>query len=135
MGEMNIAAAVVLLATVVCVDDGLLPAPLLVRRTEVARFMLRRGQHVGNLPGFDDLVVQACLYDQVNRLFAAESETRALLAISIAHVGFLVVWRVLYLPGRSEEHTSELQSLLRISYAVFCLKKKLHTIIKKFQTL
>src|SRR3546814_7810892 len=28
------------------------------------------------------------------------------------------------LPPRSEEHTSELQSLMRISYAVFCLKKK-----------
>src|SRR3546814_2338151 len=27
-------------------------------------------------------------------------------------------------PERSEEHTSELQSLMRISYAVFCLKKK-----------
>src|SRR3546814_2119470 len=27
-------------------------------------------------------------------------------------------------PARSEEHTSELQSLMRISYAVFCLKKK-----------
>src|SRR3546814_1385380 len=27
-------------------------------------------------------------------------------------------------PWRSEEHTSELQSLMRISYAVFCLKKK-----------
>src|SRR3546814_9146037 len=33
-------------------------------------------------------------------------------------------------PGtkRSEEHTSELQSLMRISYAVFCLKKKNHTL-------
>src|SRR3546814_10666141 len=28
--------------------------------------------------------------------------------------------------ARSEEHTSELQSLMRISYAVFCLKKKKH---------
>src|SRR3546814_7177201 len=28
---------------------------------------------------------------------------------------------------RSEEHTSELQSLMRISYAVFCLKKKKHS--------
>src|SRR3546814_5765224 len=28
--------------------------------------------------------------------------------------------------GRSEEHTSELQSLMRISYAVFCLKQKTH---------
>src|SRR3546814_10278711 len=30
-------------------------------------------------------------------------------------------------PQRSEEHTSELQSLMRISYAVFCLKKKKQT--------
>src|SRR3546814_4699224 len=30
-------------------------------------------------------------------------------------------------PLRSEEHTSELQSLMRISYAVFCLKKKKNT--------
>src|SRR3546814_9689237 len=30
-------------------------------------------------------------------------------------------------PGRSEEHTSELQSLMRISYAAFCLKKKTTT--------
>src|SRR3546814_5787753 len=34
----------------------------------------------------------------------------------------------LLLPGRSEEHTSELQSLMRISYAVFCLKKKKKTL-------
>src|SRR3546814_4148370 len=32
---------------------------------------------------------------------------------------------------RSEEHTSELQSLMRISYAVFCLKKKKNKTIKK----
>src|SRR3546814_7346500 len=32
---------------------------------------------------------------------------------------------------RSEEHTSELQSLMRISYAVFCLKKKTTLIIKQ----
>src|SRR3546814_4631728 len=49
-----------------------------------------------------------------------------------------VPWQRLYLHGlvraadgskmskRSEEHTSELQSLMRISYAVFCLKKKIH---------
>src|SRR3546814_6724364 len=33
-------------------------------------------------------------------------------------------WRLLETRLRSEEHTSELQSLMRISYAVFCLKKK-----------
>src|SRR3546814_7143193 len=36
------------------------------------------------------------------------------------------------LARRSEEHTSELQSLMRISYAVLCLKKKHHT--KYYQT-
>src|SRR3546814_4678367 len=34
------------------------------------------------------------------------------------------VWRWRFWSPRSEEHTSELQSLMRISYAVFCLKKK-----------
>src|SRR3546814_5152903 len=38
--------------------------------------------------------------------------------------------------GRSEEHTSELQSLMRISYAVFCLKKKKkHHIMKNIDTI
>src|SRR3546814_7123151 len=37
------------------------------------------------------------------------------------------------LKTRSEEHTSELQSLMRISYAVFCLKKK-KTITERFVT-
>src|SRR3546814_2026622 len=37
--------------------------------------------------------------------------------------------------NRSEEHTSELQSLMRISYAVFCLKKKIQTQLLNQQTL
>src|SRR3546814_8612541 len=36
----------------------------------------------------------------------------------------VLAWRPQGLFPRSEEHTSELQSLMRISYAVFCLKKK-----------
>src|SRR3546814_1037242 len=36
--------------------------------------------------------------------------------------------------ARSEEHTSELQSLMRISYAVFCLKKKIQQTIETRQT-
>src|SRR3546814_4193560 len=36
--------------------------------------------------------------------------------------------------ARSEEHTSELQSLMRISYAVFCLKKKRHNKQKQRNT-
>src|SRR3546814_1775921 len=41
----------------------------------------------------------------------------ALIAPEVEALGYAVV-------RRSEEHTSELQSLMRISYAVFCLKKK-----------
>src|SRR3546814_5133028 len=42
-------------------------------------------------------------------------------------------WQAIYqhgLTNRSEEHTSELQSLMRISYAVFCLKKKNNNKVK-----
>src|SRR3546814_5863293 len=38
--------------------------------------------------------------------------------------GLLLIKPLVWLLLRSEEHTSELQSLMRISYAVFCLKKK-----------
>src|SRR3546814_3755204 len=38
------------------------------------------------------------------------------------------------IPFRSEEHTSELQSLMRISYAVFCLKKKKKILYKLSKT-
>src|SRR3546814_7538079 len=46
-----------------------------------------------------------------------------------AHKGFARIGREFEGVGtqRSEEHTSELQSLMRISYAVFCLKKKKKT--------
>src|SRR3546814_9931090 len=40
-----------------------------------------------------------------------------------------------WLSGRSEEHTSELQSLMRISYAVFCLKKKINYVNNHYCTI
>src|SRR3546814_8818297 len=42
----------------------------------------------------------------------------------VARRKIVVVLRLEIMRERSEEHTSELQSLMRISYAVFCLKKK-----------
>src|SRR3546814_7605553 len=59
-----------------------------------------------------------------DRLTKAEIETEMRLA-GIASISD-VTWAVLEPEGKikSEEHTSELQSLMRISYAVFCLKKK-----------
>src|SRR3546814_10828479 len=80
-----------------------------------------------------DLVI--CTYNHERLL------DRTLHAIAAHSVGYPVRWSVLVVDnnctdgtaevvarhsrqGRSEEHTSELQSLMRISYAVFCLKKK-----------
>src|SRR3546814_10011952 len=45
--------------------------------------------------------------------------------------GFSMTRSAAFMPKRSEEHTSELQSLMRISYAVFCLKKKKNHITHK----
>src|SRR3546814_2317933 len=43
---------------------------------------------------------------------------------STGAISHSIRWPCASASGRSEEHTSELQSLMRISYAVFCLKKK-----------
>src|SRR3546814_8192836 len=47
---------------------------------------------------------------------------------SVPHAPRIITDDMPTLRARSEEHTSELQSLMRSSYAVFCLKKKKHTI-------
>src|SRR3546814_2619431 len=60
----------------------------------------------------------------------SESQSRAFprSPCRIAHLrGEAEIRRASVLVVRSEEHTSELQSLMRISYAVFCLKKKKKT--------
>src|SRR3546814_6585271 len=58
----------------------------------------------------------------------ADGANAALLLFSLEKCAYEIVYeaenRPTWLPVRSEEHTSELQSLMRISYAVFCLKKK-----------
>src|SRR3546814_2544967 len=73
------------------------------------------------------------LVDQCGRIVGINSAiTRAddgdspfAFAISVSEIArFLADARQDYHSVRSEEHTSELQSLMRISYAVFCLNKK-----------
>src|SRR3546814_3620932 len=58
-----------------------------------------------------------------NQPFTVTSTRRAA-ELSVSEI---VVSAGFQAPPRSEEHTSELQSLMRISYAVFCLKKKKQT--------
>src|SRR3546814_4946126 len=64
----------------------------------------------------------------IGRLSAGAVLTRIgwypLVNICIVSMALLVLLSLPLTRGRSEEHTSELQSLMRISYAVFCLKKK-----------
>src|SRR3546814_6073612 len=84
-----------------------------------------------SMPSWDELVRQHG--DRVYRL-AYRLSGDAQDAEDLTQDTFIRVFRSLsdYQPGtfeRSEEHTSELQSLMRISYAVFCLKNK-----KKHQT-
>src|SRR3546814_2005192 len=58
------------------------------------------------------------------RFMLDDDPVQSLIARDLVKAGVFVPLTVLLELGRSEEHTSELQSLMRISYAVFCLKKK-----------
>src|SRR3546814_4956083 len=77
-------------------------------RHPIAERRRRRADHVahGAVPAIDDEQVDAFGREPLERLVERGPARRGLE------------------PHRSEEHTSELQSLMRISYAVFCLKKK-----------
>src|SRR3546814_10387978 len=68
-------------------------------------------------------------YTTLFRSVAAEFDRHVLfVAIAVPETHFLdCIQRLFREADRSEEHTSELQSLMRISYAVFCLKKKINT--------
>src|SRR3546814_2374934 len=55
------------------------------------------------------------------------SEGEGTFVLQPQNVGDGKVWGIEFDASRSEEHTSELQSLMRISYAVFCLNKKTTT--------
>src|SRR3546814_4159791 len=66
-------------------------------------------------------------FDRDSALFHAINRGKLSVAADLKDAGDLANVRALIAEAdvlRSEEHTSELQSLMRISYAVFCLKKK-----------
>src|SRR3546814_5203660 len=92
---------------------------------------------VGAQTVFDDLAIGAVLF----QLRSAVGERRGAPEIGVDRLALadhLVLFEQLgeqdiERADRSEEHTSELQSLMRISYAVFCLKKK-NKIIRRTST-
>src|SRR3546814_10084618 len=82
----------------------------------------------------DRIAVRAAAEAMIKRLVVVDVERRRLFVVERA-AALEFAARLLELDrfrdqrgqqraGRSEEHTSELQSLMRISYSVFCLKKK-----------
>src|SRR3546814_2653652 len=72
----------------------------------------------------DDYFVQRKLYPNVD--FYSGIIYKALgIPTEMFTVMFAIARTAGWVAHRSEEHTSELQSLMRISYAVFCLKKKM----------
>src|SRR3546814_5498318 len=70
--------------------------------------------------------IQACRFSGMGSMDYSLKAAMHLssIAIGVGSASMPSVVRQGALAGRSEEHTSELQSLMRISYAVFCLKKK-----------
>src|SRR3546814_9957674 len=92
-------------------------------------------------PRTDPLVPYTTLFRSVVHRFGADHQAAVLELGAIAVVEFVAVAMALAdhvgaiqlvgkRAGRSEEHKSELQSLMRISYAVFCLNKKKTKLIK-----
>src|SRR3546814_5529210 len=80
--------------------------------------------------GFGPIVHSDETIERVRALAATTgvgAETLYRILIAADRLAGAAMWTVVhmsYAERRSEEHTSELQSLMRISYAVFCLKKK-----------
>src|SRR3546814_2761613 len=96
------------------------------RPQQRGHYLRRSGYGVGDLPGVEDVEIVGLTRCRVP-LFAKQRGQRRL------HVaGFI---GGIHRNHRSEEHTSELQSLMRISYAVFCLKKKKKNYTKNTITL
>src|SRR3546814_3596087 len=96
--------------------------------TNWSRFSEAAGNVIGPLLGYEVLTaffLEATFLGIM--LFGTGRVNRGLhfLATVAVAVGTLIsTFWIMSANSRSEEHTSELQSLMRISYAVFCLKKK-----------
>src|SRR3546814_9627065 len=72
----------------------------------------------------DTLFPYTTLFRSAGKTIAAVASAMGLDPLTTNFLGVLAQNRRLSQLPRSEEHTSELQSLMRLSYAVFCLKKK-----------
>src|SRR3546814_7031521 len=98
----------------VCSSDLNLPG---VERSPLARFKARYGNRLHSVAWYVDNLEGAFKACRERGVRMTDVTGRSV--EDLDHVGQIKYFR-------SEEHTSELQSLMRISYAVFCLKKKIN---------
>src|SRR3546814_1227666 len=96
-----------------------------MRRSGLAHLLSISGLHVTAVIGGTMLLVMRLLALSPALALRAPLPLIAASAGALAGIGYtLLAGAEVPTVRRSEEHTSELQSLMRISYAVFCLKKK-----------
>src|SRR3546814_2889692 len=98
--------------------DGLTPQPLsLAAVTAACRALLAKGVPLKDFRRICEAMIDVA---------APEVGPDQLIEGVHQRIGSLIIQNLVpvKMPLRSEEHTSELQSLMRISYAVFCLKKQ-----------
>src|SRR3546814_1749515 len=110
--------------------DTLFPYTTLVRSTSgVVPMMARAGEEIGVNLAVSLHAVNKDVRDEIvplNRKYGIEELLTACAAYPGANNARRITFEYVMLKDkRSEEHTSELQSLMRLSYAVFCLKKKI----------
>src|SRR3546814_3449380 len=100
--------------------DTLFPYTTLLRSKTKANLTSRLNRIEGQVRGIKGLIEKDVYCDDIlNQIASVQS--------ALSGVGKLLLeehMKSCVVEKRSEEHTSELQSLMRISYAVFCLKKK-----------
>src|SRR3546814_8316951 len=101
------------------------PRPGLFNQEELTAERAKRGVYNAR-PGITGLA-QVSEIDMSTPVLLAETDQQMIQTLTLANY-FKYIFMTVAGKGsgdrRSEEHTSELQSLMRISYAVFCLKKK-----------
>src|SRR3546814_1691246 len=94
--------------------------PILVTQHMPATFTTLLAEHIARATGMPCAEGRDGEAVAAGRIYLAPGNYR--MTVEGAAAGCVI--RLNQNPPRSEEHTSELQSLMRISYAVFCLKKK-----------
>src|SRR3546814_6394616 len=109
-------------------SDGILVKPNVAAEviTDGTFFILGEARAPGQYPYVPNMTVLTAVSMAGGFTFRAEKDAVSITRLVDGQMSAFRADPLDFVAPRSEEHTSELQSLMRISYAVFCLKKKIH---------